>query len=83
MNKKKSQPTNLLFKKGKKFTVILWNRNAYCLEWYLSFNGKDFIVLFKNLGCLFVFFFPQAWRLLQDKKDLNCILPLKVAKHKR
>ncbi|TRZ22366.1 hypothetical protein HGM15179_004741 [Zosterops borbonicus] len=27
--------------------------------------------------------FTQAWRLLQDKKDLNCILPLKVAKHKR
>ncbi|NXI33816.1 GLD2 polymerase, partial [Sterrhoptilus dennistouni] len=27
--------------------------------------------------------FTQAWRLLQEKKDLNCILPLKVAKHKR
>ncbi|NWZ79837.1 GLD2 polymerase, partial [Poecile atricapillus] len=27
--------------------------------------------------------FAQAWRLLQDKKDLNCILPLKAAKQKR
>ncbi|NXV10398.1 GLD2 polymerase, partial [Cettia cetti] len=27
--------------------------------------------------------FTQAWRLLEDKKDLNCILPLKAAKHKR
>lgn len=27
--------------------------------------------------------FAQAWRLLQDKKDLNCILPLKGAKQKR
>ncbi|NXU20462.1 GLD2 polymerase, partial [Pardalotus punctatus] len=25
----------------------------------------------------------QAWRLLRDKKDLNCILPLKAAKQKR
>ncbi|NWT72839.1 GLD2 polymerase, partial [Prunella himalayana] len=25
----------------------------------------------------------QAWRLLQDKKDLNCILPLKAVKQKR
>lgn len=72
MNKKKSQPTNLLFKKGKKFTVILWNRNAYCLEWYLSFNGKDFIVLFKNLGCLFVFFFPSGLAVItrQERPDL-------------
>ncbi|NXM80810.1 GLD2 polymerase, partial [Oenanthe oenanthe] len=27
--------------------------------------------------------FAQAWRLLRDKKDLNCILPLKAAKQKR
>ncbi|NXY54897.1 GLD2 polymerase, partial [Callaeas wilsoni] len=27
--------------------------------------------------------FAQAFRLLQDKKDLNCILPLKAAKQKR
>ncbi|NXQ27275.1 GLD2 polymerase, partial [Alaudala cheleensis] len=27
--------------------------------------------------------FAQAWRLLQDKKNLNCILPLKAAKQKR
>ncbi|XP_023800349.1 poly(A) RNA polymerase GLD2 isoform X1 [Cyanistes caeruleus] len=27
--------------------------------------------------------FAQAWRLLQDKKDLDCILPLKAAKQKR
>ncbi|NXH40486.1 GLD2 polymerase, partial [Dicaeum eximium] len=27
--------------------------------------------------------FVQAWRLLQDKKDLNCILPLKFTKQNR
>uniref|UniRef100_A0A803V7C9 polynucleotide adenylyltransferase n=1 Tax=Ficedula albicollis TaxID=59894 RepID=A0A803V7C9_FICAL len=27
--------------------------------------------------------FAQAWQLLRDKKDLNCILPLKAAKQKR
>ncbi|NWX58447.1 GLD2 polymerase, partial [Promerops cafer] len=27
--------------------------------------------------------FVQAWRLLRDKKDLKCILPLKAAKQKR
>ncbi|NXH52764.1 GLD2 polymerase, partial [Rhabdornis inornatus] len=27
--------------------------------------------------------FAQAWRLLRDKKDLNCILPLKAARQKR
>ncbi|NXB83714.1 GLD2 polymerase, partial [Vidua chalybeata] len=27
--------------------------------------------------------FAQAWRLLRDKKDLNCILPLKAVKQKR
>ncbi|NXE94387.1 GLD2 polymerase, partial [Menura novaehollandiae] len=27
--------------------------------------------------------FAQAWRLLQEKKDLNCILPLKAAKQNR
>ncbi|NWS30021.1 GLD2 polymerase, partial [Polioptila caerulea] len=27
--------------------------------------------------------FAQAWRLLRNKKDLNCILPLKAAKQKR
>ncbi|XP_062369002.1 poly(A) RNA polymerase GLD2 isoform X2 [Cinclus cinclus] len=27
--------------------------------------------------------FAQAWRLLRDKKDLNCILPLKASRQKR
>ncbi|NXO42515.1 GLD2 polymerase, partial [Locustella ochotensis] len=62
---------------------IEWRNKFICVEEPFDGTNTARAVHEKQKYDLIRGEFAQAWRMLQDKKDLNCILPLKVVKQKR
>ncbi|NXY08462.1 GLD2 polymerase, partial [Pteruthius melanotis] len=62
---------------------IEWRNKFICVEEPFDGTNTARAVHEKQKFDMIRVEFAQAWRLLRDKKDLNCILPLKAAKQKR
>lgn len=80
LGKRKKNPTNqqtiqntqnslFFFKKGKIPALFLWICEAYCLQWYLSINGRDFFFFFLLKPCTF---FPAVLEFItkQERPEL-------------